>query len=43
MPIPDMGEGEGVGEVSFSGEGFDDVHSGEEGKGFEEVLDAGEV
>ena len=40
--IPDMGEGEGVGEVSFSGEGFEDVHSGEEGEGFEEVLDAGE-
>ena len=39
MPILDMGEGEGVGEVSFSGKGFDDVHSGEE---FEEVLDAGE-
>ena len=39
MPIPDMGEGEGIGEVSFSGEGFED---GEEGEGFEEVLDAGE-
>ena len=42
MPILDMGEGEGVGEVSFSGEGFDDVHSGEEGEEFEEVLNAGE-
>ena len=40
--IPDMGEGEGVGEVSFSGEGFEDVHSGEEGEGFDEVLHAGE-
>ena len=38
MPIPDMGEGEGVGEVSFSGEGFDDIHSGEEGRGLRRYL-----
>ena len=36
MPITDMREGEGFGEVSFSGEdgkGHEEVHYGEKGEG----------